>query len=53
MEKSVVIKTNKLCKSFSNGGVLQHVLRNIDLINRKFSASVISVNEGKLLKLKK
>ena len=31
MEKNVIIKTNKLCKSFSNGGVLQHVLKNIDL----------------------
>ncbi|MBO7425509.1 MAG: ABC transporter ATP-binding protein [Clostridiales bacterium] len=26
-----IIKTNKLCKTFSNGGVQQHVLRNIDL----------------------
>ncbi len=31
MEQNVIIKTNKLCKSFSNGGVLQHVLKNIDL----------------------
>ena len=26
-----IIKTNKLCKTFSSGGVQQHVLRNIDL----------------------
>jgi putative ABC transport system ATP-binding protein len=26
-----IIKTHKLCKTFSNGGVQQHVLRNIDL----------------------
>lgn len=31
MEKKVIIKTDKLCKSFSTGGVLQHVLKNIDL----------------------
>ncbi|MGM9971598.1 MAG: ABC transporter ATP-binding protein [Anaeroplasmataceae bacterium] len=27
----VIIKTDKLCKSFSNGGLQQHVLKNIDL----------------------
>lgn len=26
-----IIKTQKLCKTFSNGGVQQHVLRNVDL----------------------
>lgn len=26
-----IIKTNKLCKTFSNGGVQQHVLKNLDL----------------------
>jgi putative ABC transport system ATP-binding protein len=26
-----LIKTNKLCKTFSNGGQMQHVLKNIDL----------------------
>lgn len=31
MEKQVVLKTEKLCKTFSNGGVQQHVLKNIDL----------------------
>lgn len=31
MEKKVSLKTEKLCKTFSNGGVQQHVLKNIDL----------------------
>lgn len=31
MEKHRILKTEKLCKSFSNGGVQQHVLKNIDL----------------------
>jgi len=26
-----IIKTNKLCKTFSNGGVQQHILKNIDI----------------------
>ncbi len=28
---SSIIKTEKLCKSFSNGGVQQHVIKNLDL----------------------
>ncbi|MDE6047652.1 MAG: ABC transporter ATP-binding protein [Anaeroplasmataceae bacterium] len=31
MEKQTVLKTEKLCKTFSNGGMQQHVLKNIDL----------------------
>ncbi len=31
MEKQRVLKTEKLCKTFSNGGMQQHVLKNIDL----------------------
>ncbi len=31
MEKNTIIKTNKLCKTFSNNGVMQHVLKNVDL----------------------
>ncbi len=31
MRKKEIIKTNKLCKSFSNNGNIQHVLKNIDL----------------------
>lgn len=29
--RNIVIKTNKLCKSFSTGGRQQHVLKNLDL----------------------
>ena len=28
---SSILKTEKLCKSFSNGGVQQHVIKNLDL----------------------
>lgn len=31
MKKKVLLKVEKLCKTFSNGGVQQHVLKNIDL----------------------
>lgn len=31
MEKKEIIKTNKLCKTFSNNGNMQHILKNIDL----------------------
>lgn len=31
MEKTVALRTEKLCKTFSNGGLQQHVLKNIDL----------------------
>ncbi len=31
MEQKALLKTEKLCKTFSNGGVQQHVLKNIDL----------------------
>ncbi len=31
MEKQILLKTEKLCKTFSNGGQQQHVLKNIDL----------------------
>ena len=29
--KTIIFKTENLSKSFSSGGVLQHVLKNIDL----------------------
>lgn len=29
--KTIILKTEKLCKSFSNGGIQQHVLKNMDL----------------------
>lgn len=28
---SIILKTDKLCKSFSNGGMQQHVLKNMDI----------------------
>ena len=28
---SSILRTEKLCKSFSNGGVQQHVIKNLDL----------------------
>ena len=31
MEKKEIIKTNKLCKTFSNNGNMQHILKNISL----------------------
>lgn len=41
-----VIKTNKLCKSFSNGGVLQHVLKNLDIEIYKGDFTVIMGASG-------
>jgi len=29
--KNAILKTDKLCKTFSNGGVQQHVLKNLDM----------------------
>lgn len=46
MEQNVIIKTNKLCKSFSNGGILQHVLKNIDLEIYKGDFTVIMGASG-------
>ena len=31
MQQQILLKTKKLCKTFSNGGQQQHVLKNIDL----------------------
>lgn len=42
----VIIKTDKLCKSFSNGGVQQHVLKNIDLEIYKGDFTVIMGASG-------
>ena len=41
-----IITTNKLCKSFSTGGVQQHVLRNLDLEIRKGDFTVIMGPSG-------
>ena len=31
MQQQILLQTQKLCKTFSNGGTQQHVLKNIDL----------------------
>lgn len=41
-----LLKTEKLCKTFSNGGVQQHVLRNIDLELKKGDFTVIMGASG-------
>ena len=41
-----IITTKKLCKTFSNGGVQQHVLRNIDLEIREGDFTVIMGASG-------
>lgn len=44
--KEILLKTEKLSKSFSNGGSLQHVLRNIDLQLYKGDFTVIMGASG-------
>jgi len=44
--KSVLLKTENLSKSFSNGGVLQHVLKNIDLQLYKGDFTIIMGASG-------
>ena len=41
-----IIKTNKLCKTFSNGGSQQHVLQNIDLEIREGDFTIIMGASG-------
>lgn len=41
-----IIETNKLCKTFSNGGVQQHVLRNIDLEIREGDFTILMGPSG-------
>ena len=43
---SSIIKTEKLCKSFSNGGVQQHVIKNLDLEIREKDFTVIMGSSG-------
>lgn len=42
----VIIKTDKLCKSFSNGGLQQHVLKNMDLEIYEGDFTVIMGSSG-------
>lgn len=44
--KKILLKTEKLSKSFSNGGTMQHVLRNIDLQLYKGDFTVIMGASG-------
>lgn len=46
---SFILQTNKLCKSFSNGGTLQHVIKNLDLeiVEGDFTVLVGSSGSGK------
>ncbi len=41
-----ILKTEKLCKSFSNGGVQQHVIKNLDLEIREGDFTVIMGSSG-------
>ena len=45
MERSV-LHTEKLCKTFTNGGVQQHVIKNLDLAIREGSFTVIMGSSG-------
>ena len=44
--KEILLQTEKLSKSFSNGGSMQHVLRNIDLELYKGDFTVIMGASG-------
>jgi len=44
--KSTILSTNKLCKTFSSGGVQQHVLKNLDLEIREGDFTVIMGPSG-------
>ena len=46
MQKEILLKTEKLCKTFSNGGHQQHVLKNIDLELYKGDFTVIMGASG-------
>ncbi len=43
---SSILKTEKLCKSFSNGGVQQHVIKNLDLEIREGDFTIIMGASG-------
>lgn len=45
-QKEVLIKTSKLCKTFSNEGVQQHVLKNLDIEIYKGDFTVIMGSSG-------
>lgn len=43
---NTILSTEKLCKTFSNGGVQQHVLRNLDVEIRRGDFTVIMGSSG-------
>lgn len=43
---SSILRTEKLCKSFSNGGVQQHVIKNLDVDIREGDLTVIMGSSG-------
>ncbi len=43
---NIILRTNKLCKSFSNGGIQQHVLKNLDLEIKEGDFTVIMGSSG-------
>ena len=46
---SSILRTEKLCKSFSNGGVQQHVIKNLDLeiLDKDFTVIMGASGSGK------
>lgn len=44
--KDVILSTEKLCKTFSNGGLQQHILKNLDVEIRKGDFTVIMGSSG-------
>ncbi len=44
--KDVILSTEKLCKTFSNGGMQQHVLENLDIEIYKGDFTVIMGSSG-------
>lgn len=43
---STILHTDKLCKSFSNGGLQQHIIKNLDLEIREKDFTVIMGASG-------
>ncbi len=43
---NIIIKTDKLCKTFSNGGIQQHVLKNLDIDIYEGDFTVIMGSSG-------
>ena len=46
MAEEIIIRTEKLCKTFSTGGVQQHVIKNLDLEIYKGDFTVIMGSSG-------